>query len=83
MNLKNDIADIIINELQLDDVTPETFDADLDLVEDLGIDSMELTTIVIKLREKYNIVIDEDDYANLTTLNKVVAFIDEKIKHKV
>ena len=83
MKLKNEIADIIINELQLDDVTPETFDADLDLVEDLGIDSMELTTIVIKLREKYNIVIDEEDYENLTTLNKVVSFIDEKIRQKV
>jgi len=27
------IAEIIINELKLEDVTPETFDADLDLVE--------------------------------------------------
>ena len=78
MGLKEDIAAIVIQELQLEDVTPETFKGDLNLVEDLGIDSMELATITIKLREKYKIKIDESDYPNLTTLDKVVEFIKSK-----
>ncbi len=79
MDLKQEIAKIIIDELKLDDVTPETFDENLDLVEELGIDSMELTTIVIKLREKYSIKIEEEDFENLTTLSKIVSFLSEKI----
>ena len=47
------IAEIIIEELKLKDVTPETFDPNLDLIEDLGIDSMELTTIVVVLQDEF------------------------------
>ena len=35
------VAEIIIEELKLEDVTPETFGPDLDLVDELGIDSMD------------------------------------------
>ena len=36
------IAEIMINELKLEDITPETFDPDMDLVDEVGIDSMDL-----------------------------------------
>ena len=49
--MQNRIAEIIIEELKLKDVTPETFDPNLDLIDDLGIDSMELTTIVVVLQD--------------------------------
>ena len=58
------IAEIIINELKLEDVTPETFDADLDLVDEVGIDSMDLATIALVIRDEFGIRIDEDDYPN-------------------
>jgi acyl carrier protein len=74
--MKEKIAEIIINELRLKDVTPETFDPNLDLIEDLGIDSMELTTIVVVLQDEFGIRIDEDDFSQLTTLAK----IDEHVK---
>ena len=80
---KDEIAMIIIDELKLEDVTPDTFDADLDMVEELGVDSMELATVAIRLQDKYNIKIEEEDYRNLTTLNKIVAYIETKIKEKV
>jgi len=74
--MREKIAEIIINELRLKDVTPETFDPNLDLIEDLGIDSMELTTIVVVLQDEFGIRIDEDDFSQLTTLGK----IDEHVK---
>ncbi len=74
--MKEKIAEIIINELRLKDVTPQTFDPNLDLIEDLGIDSMELTTIVVVLQDEFGIRIDEDDFSQLTTLAK----IDEHVK---
>ncbi len=74
--MREKIAEIIINELRLKDVTPETFDPNLDLIEDLGIDSMELTTIVVVLQDEFGIRIDEDNFSQLTTLAK----IDEHVK---
>ena len=76
--MKTRIAEIVINELKLKDVTPETFDPELDLVEDLGIDSMELTTIVVVLQDEFAVKIDEDDFGELTTLNKIGAYIESK-----
>ncbi|HHD56335.1 MAG TPA: phosphopantetheine-binding protein [Desulfobulbaceae bacterium] len=73
------IAEIIINELKLEDVTPESFDADLDLVDEVGIDSMDLATIALVLRDEYGIRIDEDDYPKLTTVRIIAAYIEDKL----
>ncbi len=73
------IAEIIINELKLEDVTPETFDADLDLVDEVGIDSMDLATIALVLRDEYGIRIDEDDYPKLTTVRIIAEYISGKL----
>lgn len=73
------IAEIIINELKLEDVTPTTFDADLDLVDEVGIDSMDLATIALVLRDEYGIRIDEDDYPKLTTVRIIAEYINTKL----
>ena len=73
------ITEIIINELKLEDVTPQTFDADLDLVDEVGIDSMDLATIALVLRDVYGIRIEEDDYPKLTTVRIIAEYIDNKL----
>ena len=72
------VAEIVINELKLEDVTPETFNPDLDLVDEVGIDSMDLATIALCIRDEFGIRIDEDDYPKLTTLRIIADYIDEK-----
>jgi len=74
----NRVAEIIINELKLEDVTPETFNADLDLVDEVGIDSMDLATIALVIRDEFGIRIDEDDYPKLTTIRIIGEYIAEK-----
>jgi acyl carrier protein len=73
------IAEIIIDELKLEDVTPQTFDPDLDLVDEVGIDSMDLATIALVLRDEYGIRIDEDDYPKLTTVRIIAEYINTKL----
>ncbi len=72
------IAEIIIDELKLEDVTAETFDPDLHLVDELGIDSMDLATIALILQDEYNVRIDEDDYPKLTTISLIADYIEKK-----
>ncbi|MDR0476547.1 MAG: phosphopantetheine-binding protein [Desulfobulbaceae bacterium] len=76
------VATIIINELKLEDVTPETFNPDLDLVDEVGIDSMDLATIALSIRDEFAIRIDEDDYPKLTTVRIIAEYIGDKLKEK-
>lgn len=74
------VAQIMIEELKLEDVTPETFDADIDLVDEVGIDSMDLATVALILRDEYTIRIDEDDYPKLTTIRLIAEYIHKKVE---
>jgi len=73
------VAEIVIDELKLEDVTPDTFNPEMDLVDELGIDSMDLATIALVLQDEYKIVIDEDDYPKLKTVRLICEYIEEKI----
>jgi acyl carrier protein len=72
------IAEIIISELKLEDITAETFDPDLDLVDELGVDSMDLATVVLVLQDEYGITIDEDDYPKLRNIRMIAEYIEHK-----
>lgn len=76
------VAEIIIGELKLEDITPDTFNPDMDLVDELGIDSMDLATIALVLQDEYKIVIDEDDYPKLKTVRLICDYIEEKLATK-
>jgi acyl carrier protein len=69
------VAEVMIEELKLEDVTPETFDPDVDLVDEVGIDSMDLATVALVLQDEYGIRIDEDDYPKLTTVRRIADYV--------
>ncbi|MDI6742727.1 MAG: phosphopantetheine-binding protein [Smithella sp.] len=73
------VAEIIIDELKLEDVTADTFNPDMDLVDELGIDSMDLATIALVLQDEYRITIDEDDYPKLKTIRLISEYIKDKL----
>lgn len=76
------VAEVMIEELKLEDVTPETFDPDMDLVDEVGIDSMDLATVALVLRDEYGIRIDEDDYPKLINIRLISEYIDNRLKEK-
>ncbi len=73
------VAEVMIDELKLEDVTPETFEPDVDLVDEVGIDSMDLATVALVLQDEYSIRIDEDDYPKLTTIQLIAEYIKERL----
>jgi len=76
------VAQIMIHELKLEDVTPETFDPEIDLIDEVGIDSMDLATVALVLRDEYGIRIDEDDYPKLSNIRLISEYIDKKLKDR-
>ncbi len=73
------VAQVMIQELKLEDVTPETFDPDVDLVDEVGIDSMDLATVALVLQDEYGVRIDEDDYPKLTTIRFISEYLENKL----
>ncbi|HNQ18824.1 MAG TPA: phosphopantetheine-binding protein [Smithellaceae bacterium] len=76
------VTEVIIGELKLEDITVGTFNPDMDLVDELGIDSMDLATIALVLQDEYKITIDEDDYPKLKTVRLIAEYIEEKLTGK-
>lgn len=52
--------------------------ADSRLVEDLGIDSLDLVSIVLSAQENYGVPIDEDEVAGLRTMADLVLYVDRR-----
>ena len=73
------VAHVMIEELKLEDVTPKTFDPDIDLVDEIGIDSMDLATVALVLQDEYGMRFDEDDYPKLTTIRLIAEYIKNEL----
>ena len=74
------IAKILIDELKLENVTPETFDPELDLVDEVGIDSMDLATVALIIRDEYGIRIDEEQYPKLSTVRLIAEYVEKEMR---
>jgi len=57
---------------------PATLRLDVDLRDQLDIDSMDLLNFVIGIHEQVHVDIPEADYARLQTLDEVVDYLVEK-----
>jgi acyl carrier protein len=73
------IAGIVIDELKLEEITPETFDPDMDLVDELGVDSMDLATVALVLQDEYGVFIDEDDYPKLKSIRLIAEYLQSRL----
>ena len=51
--------------------------------EQLEMDSMDFLDIVMELRKRYRIQIDEDDYINLASMTSTVAYLEPLMKDMV
>ena len=68
------IAEIAPDE-DLTDVKPE-----IRLRDQLDLDSMDFLDIVMELRKRYRVQVPEEDYDNLVSMNKTVAYLEPKMK---
>lgn len=69
------LKQILVEEMQVNeaDIKPEA-----ELVNDLGINSLELADLIMLCEEKFHIEISEDDIQNFLTVADVVAFIEKQ-----
>ncbi|MEE9422258.1 MAG: phosphopantetheine-binding protein [Gammaproteobacteria bacterium] len=72
---------LLINELNLEDISPQDIDANAPLFKDgLGLDSIDALELAVVLDKKYGIKIKSDDDQNeniFATLNSLANFVSE------
>ena len=52
-----------------------TVDADKRLVDDLGIDSLDLVGVLLSIQDQYDVVIDDDDVPKLLRVSDLAAYV--------
>lgn len=52
-----------------------SIDADKRLVDDLGIDSLDLVGVLLSIQDKYDVVIDDDDVPKLLRVSDLAAYV--------
>jgi len=78
-NTERIVHEIICNQLSLvpDIVTPEKY-----LSDDLGADLVDIVEIMMTLEDRFGVVISDDDAEGLTTVGKIIDFLNGKEKIK-
>ncbi len=67
------IKEILVEEMQVD---PENVTMEAELVNDLGVNSLELADLILLCEEKFDIEINDEDIHKFITVADVVAYLD-------
>ena len=69
-----EIKDLLVSELSLDpaDVTPES-----QLISDLGINSIELTDLLLSCEDKFGVKIEDEDAHKFLTVGDIAAYLEK------
>lgn len=70
----DELKNLLVSELSVDpdDVTP-----DAELISDLGINSIELTDLLLLCEENFDIKLDDEDAHKLLTVGDVAKYIEQ------
>ena len=83
MNIKENLKKILIEELNLEDLTPEEeFEDDAPLFgEGLGLDSLDAVELVVLLEKHFGVEVKnlDEGRAAFQSINTLVAFIEERL----
>lgn len=77
MTREQELRQVMISALTevAPEVDPSAIDPDIELAEELDIDSMDFLNVVVAIHEQTGIEIPERDYPKLSTLNAAVAYL--------
>ena len=72
------VKEMLINDLAVnaDEIKPEA-----ELINDLGIKSLELADLILLCEEKFGIEVKDDDIHKFITVGDVVAYLEENVKN--
>lgn len=68
------LKEILVEEMQIKE---DLIKPDAELINDLGMNSIELSELVLACEDKFSIQVDEDKVRTFVTVNDVVSYLEE------
>lgn len=68
------IKELLVEEMQVD---PEVITLEAELVNDLGVNSLELADLILLCEEKFDIEINDEDIHKFITVGDVVTYLEQ------
>ncbi len=68
------LKDYLVKEFRLN---PDDVTMDAELIGDLGINSLELADLILLCEDKFNVVIDDEEIRNFSTVGDVVRYLEK------
>jgi acyl carrier protein len=59
-------------------VAPTAVTNDVHFVKDLGLDSLDLVDLMMRLEQEFGIRIPDEDYAKLATMNSLLNYLEQE-----
>lgn len=53
---------------------------DSDIIKDLGLDSLDIVTLIMAVEDEYGFTADDDEIVSLKTVGDVVSYIEKQTK---
>ena len=69
----------IVNILTNFGVEHSALTDDAHFIKDLGFDSLDTVDLMMQLEQEFNIAIPDEDYGKITTLNSLMAYLEERL----
>ncbi len=69
------LKDLLVEQMSLN---PDSITPDAELVNDLGLNSLEMADMVVICEDKFDITFAEEDLPGLMTIGDIVKYIDDK-----
>jgi len=76
-DIKKIVNDFLIDEFEIDE---EIICDDANLINDLGIESLDFVDIVVIIEKEFNFKVKLEDLANVRTLNNLYDYIEQRKK---
>ncbi len=73
------VKELLVEDLQ---VNPDDITMDAELINDLGINSLELADMILLCEEKFDIEVKDDDIHKFITVRDVVDYLKEATSEK-
>lgn len=73
------LKDLLVEQMSLN---PETITPDAELVNDLGLNSLEMADMVVICEDKFDITFAEEDLPGLMTIGDIVTYLEDKTGNK-
>lgn len=79
--IEDRIVELIVKQLKfkLPGADAATFDKTIDLFDKLGIDSIDMAAVALRIQDEFGIDVQEEDYDTFTNVKSMAAFVQQRV----